>query len=116
MNWVAKILLFISFLWPMVTGADYETLLSRYDWPEPVSVEAVLGIPQLRRAVNELDRSADVKLIIRYPGGDSGNDLAIQIRNSLISLGVPAAVIVIEPASGEPDSVRIVVQASRTSS
>ena len=96
-------------------AADFEARLFRYEWQQPVSIEAVLSIPQLRRAVNEFGLFADAKLIIRYPGGDAGNDWAIEVRDTLIGLGIKSADIAIEPASGEPDSLQILVVDSRQS-
>ncbi len=101
---------------PWIASADFEARVFRYEWPQPVSIEAVLSIPQLRRAVNEFGESADARLIIRYPGGDAGNNWAIEVRNTLIGLGVPGADISVEPASGEPDSIQILVVFSRVPS
>ena len=93
--------------------ADFEARLFHYEWPQPVSIDAVLSIPQLRSAVNEFGESSDSLLIIRYPGGDAGNAWALEVRDTLVGLGIQSSDIVVEPASGEPDSIQIVVRLPR---
>ena len=105
----------VASLIPTAASADFEARLFRYEWPQPISIDAVLSIPQLRRAVNEFGESSDSVLIIRYPGGDAGNEWALEVRDTLVGLGIQISDIVVEPASGEPNSIQIVVMLPRQS-
>ena len=112
MKIITKAIVLMCLLAP-AAKADFEARLFRYEWPQPVLIESVLSIPQLRRAVNEFGESSDAMLIIRYPGGDAGNEWALEVRDVFISLGIQSSDLVVEPASGEPDSLQIVVVGRR---
>ena len=101
---------------PQFALADFEARIFRYEWPQPILVEAILSIPQLRRAVNEFGSNPGSMLILRYPGGDAGNVWAFEVRDTLIGLGIPSSDIVVEPASGQPDSIQVLVLAPKTPS
>lgn len=94
----------------LTSRASEEQVLRTADWPAVRSGEAVLRIPALREAVAALGAQAGAKLFIRYPGGERGQALAFEVREWLVSLGVPAARIVPEPGSGVPEAITIEVK------
>ncbi len=100
------------------TGAqdDFEATISRTEWPVGATTEAVIAIPQLKFAVQRLTSAENAVLIVRYPGGDAGNQWAIEVRNRLVSLGIESKHIEIQPGSGIEDTLLIIVYEQRISS
>ncbi len=92
-----------------VAIADIEVQIAHYEWPQDSSVDDVLQIPQFRSALAHYDELENAQLIIRYPGGDEGNSWAVALRNSLVSLGIPQSDILLEPASGIPETIVLIV-------
>ena len=92
---------------------DFEVLIPRYEWPDEASADVVLQIPQIRRAVSRLLKSEDAELIVRYPGGDAGNQWALDLRAMLISLGIESKYIVLEPGSGIDETMVVLVAPKR---
>jgi len=91
----------------------YQAQISRYDWPDRSSADSMLFIPQLKRAVSHLLDSENSTLIVRFPGGDAGNDWAIELQNNLISLGIESDRIVLQPGSGIEETLLVIVSAPR---
>ena len=92
---------------------EFEVLIPRYEWPDEVSADVVLQIPQIRRAVSRLLKSEHAELIVRYPGGDAGNQWALDLRAMLISLGIESRYIVLEPGSGIDETMVLLVTPKR---
>lgn len=94
---------------------DFQVLIPRYEWPDDASADVVLQIPQIRRAVSRLLESEHTQLIVRYPGGDAGNEWALDLRAMLISLGIESKYIVLEPGSGIDETMVVIVATKRES-
>lgn len=92
---------------------EFEVTIPRYEWPDEDSADAMLQIPQIRRAVSQLLESEDAELIIRYPGGDAGNRWALDLHQNLISLGIESKYIVLEPGSGIEETMLVIVAEKR---
>ena len=88
---------------------DFEVQVARYEWPQQNSADAILQIPQLRRAIARFFETEDAQLIIRYPGGDVGNEWAIQLHDNLVSLGIESSRISLEPGSGVEETILVIV-------
>ncbi len=97
---------------PSVGLADYEVQIADYEWPSNFSVDEVLKIPQLRASLNHYEELDDAILIIRYPGGDEGYTWATALRDSLVSLGIRSAEMLLEPGSGVPATLVLIVSES----
>ncbi len=93
--------------------AIFEVQIAHYEWPQDPSVDKVLQIPQLRSAIARYDEMNSATMIIRYPGGDEGNAWAETLRNSLVSLGIQLSTITLEPGSGLPETILILVAESQ---
>lgn len=111
------LLLFAALLTASFTYAqdDFEVMIPRYEWPDEESADAILQIPQIRRAVAKLLKSENAELIIRYPGGDAGNRWALDLHENLISLGIESKYIVLEPGSGIEETMLVIVAEKRGS-
>jgi hypothetical protein len=85
--------------------------LDYQDWPQRRSAYAMLELEPVRAVLSVFSEEAGQKVIVRYPGGDGGNDWALEFREWLVSLGVPSYFIILEPGSGGADHLLIMVDA-----
>ena len=93
--------------------AGFQVQIANYEWPQSASVDDILQIPQLRSAIARYDVLDDSILIIRYPGGHEGNAWAESLRNALVSLGIRQSYILLEPGSGVPETIVVIVTESQ---
>lgn len=91
---------------------DFEIQIAHYEWPHNPLVDEVLRIPQLRSAIAHFDERASATMVIRYPGGDQGDEWAKSLRDVLVSLGIRLSEIVLEPGSGLPETLLLIVTES----
>ncbi len=91
---------------------DFEIQIAHYEWPHNPLVDEVLRIPQLRSAISRFDELDSAMMVIRYPGGDQGNAWAMSLRDVLVSLGIRLSEIVLEPGSGLPETIVLIVTES----
>ncbi len=97
-----------------IAQEEFEAQITRHDWPMGATAKTVLSIPQLKTAIFRHFNAEDSILIIRYPGGDIGNEWAIEVRNMFVSLGIESKFIEIEPGSGIEDTLLVVVFKKRS--
>jgi len=83
--------------------------LSADEWARPRSGEVIPEFAPVRAAVSYWGRSADAVIVVRYPGEDSGELWAAELRDWLISLGVPSDYIRLVPGAQEADEITVVV-------
>jgi hypothetical protein len=100
--------IFVVMALPLTTNAA--ELLSYAGWRSIHNGNVLLQTPALQRIVARFDQSEDAKLVIRYPGGDRGNTLALELRDWFVALGVGSQRILIEPGSGIPDTMVLYVE------
>lgn len=86
-------------------AAAQELLLSRGQWPQPATGDAVVRLPALRAVLERYEREPGARIIIRHPGGDAGSAWGREVHGWLVALGVPSADIALEPPSGMPDTL-----------
>ncbi len=85
-------------------------LLTRADWPAVRSGTAVVRIPALQRVMRQFEGMQQGVIVIRYPGGDRGNEWAVELRDWLVALGIASNQMLLEPGSGFPDTMVIHVK------
>ncbi|MBT59051.1 MAG: hypothetical protein CL393_05930 [Acidiferrobacteraceae bacterium] len=107
--WLGISGLLFCLLAPPAKAAELREILSRAQWPEVRTGMTVLGIEPLKRSILFFDANPGSRLIIRYPGGDVGNAWAFELRDWLISLGLASKHIRLEPGSGVPNAIMILV-------
>ena len=83
--------------------------LSADDWARPRSGDVIAGFDALQAAVHYWDRLDNALVVIRYPGEDSGELWAAELRDWLISLGVPSDYILLVAGTQAADEIRLVV-------
>ncbi len=85
--------------------------LSADEWARPRSGDVIAGFGSLQAAVHYWGRSDNAVMIVRYPGEDSGELWAAELRDWLISLGVPSDYIRLVAGTQAADEIRVVVGA-----
>ena len=97
----------------MMSAADANTVriftLSADEWARPRSGAVIPEFGPVRSAVRYWGKGVDAMMVIRHPGEDSGELWAAELRDWLVSLGVPADYIVLVPGSPEADSISLMV-------
>ena len=96
-----------------ITAAEANTVriftLSADEWARPRSGAVIPELAPIRSAVRYWGKGVDAMMVIRYPGEDSGELWAAELRDWLISLGVPADYITLVPGSQEADEISLAV-------
>jgi len=95
----------LSTMWPR--SSDAVEYIQHQDWEKVASAVSVLQIPSLQRVVGSYESGKDMIIMIRYPGGDEGNEWAIELRDWLVSFGVAMEDIELQPGSGMPGAIAI---------
>ena len=83
--------------------------LSAEEWARPRSGAVIPQLDAVRAAVRYWELGADAMIVIRHPGEDSGVLWGAELRDWLISLGVPADAIGLRAGSGDADEITLVV-------
>jgi len=83
--------------------------LSADDWARPRAGAVISEITAIRSAVSYWEKELDSVILIRYPGEDTGEIWATELRDWLVSLGIPSDYIML--ASGNPaaDEINLIV-------
>ena len=83
--------------------------LSADEWARPRGGDMIPELDAVRAAVSYWGRGSDSLLVIRHPGGDSGELWAAELRDWLISLGLPSDYIRLVPGTQSADQINLVV-------
>lgn len=83
--------------------------LSAESWARPRTGEVLPQMEPLRLAVSYWDSLQGAGLMLSYPGEDSGELWAAELKDWLISLGVPSDVIYLSPGLHASGELRILV-------
>jgi len=84
-------------------------ILSADEWARPRSGAVIAEFEALRAAVSYWDKIDNAGIIVRYPGEDSGELWAAELRDWLISLGVPSDYIRLVAGTQAADEIRLLV-------
>jgi hypothetical protein len=84
-------------------------ILSAEEWARPRSGDVIVEFNAVRAAVGYWDKADNAIIVVRYPGEDSGELWAAELRDWLISLGVPSDYIRLVAGTQEADEIRLVV-------
>lgn len=83
--------------------------ISADEWARPRSGSVIAEFEAVRAAVDYWDKAFDHSILIRYPGGDSGEIWASELRDWLVSLGIPMDYINLVPGSQSAGEIRLIV-------
>ena len=84
-------------------------ILSADEWAQPRSGDMIVEVEALRAAVSYWDKFDNAVIVVRYPGEDSGELWAAELRDWLISLGVPSDYIRLVAGTQAADEIRLLV-------
>jgi hypothetical protein len=83
--------------------------LSADEWARPRSGSVIPQLAAVRSAVSYWGKGGDKAMIIRYPGEDTGELWAAELRDWLISLGVPSDYILLSSGTQAADEIKLEV-------
>ncbi len=83
--------------------------LSADEWARPRSGDVIPQLTPVRAAVAYWNRGSDAIVVIRHPGEDSGELWAAELRDWLITLGVPSDYIRLRAGTQAADEISLVV-------
>ncbi len=83
--------------------------LNADDWARPRSGAVLAEFGVLRAAMSYWEKGSDTLILIRYPGEDSGEIWAAELRDWIVSLGVPSDYIMLVSGSQAPDEIKLIV-------
>ena len=83
--------------------------LSADEWARPRSGAVIPQLSAVRSAVNYWGKNSNRLVIIRHPGEDSGELWAAELRDWLISLGVPADYIRLAAGTQAAEEIKLMV-------
>ena len=102
---------FVLLLLSLSAGASSARIfnLSADEWARPRSGEVIPQLTPVRAAVAYWNRGSDAIVVIRHPGEDSGELWAAELRDWLITLGVPSDYIRLRAGTQAADEISLVV-------
>ena len=107
------LLLLFSLSLPLAANSLRIFTLSADEWARPRTGEIIPEFDALRAAVSYWDKGTNFAVLIRYPGEDSGEIWASELRDWFISLGIPSDYLLLVSGSRDAEEVTIIV-GSRT--
>ncbi len=81
--------------------------LSAEQWELSRQGEKLVELPVLRKTINTWSQNENQIIELQYPGGEEGELWANELKDWLISLGVPSKYLVLVPGSGHDDIIRL---------
>lgn len=108
---LSALLLFGSLLAATVIHANTVRIytLSADAWARPRAGEVLPQLEPVRLAVAYWETGTDAAILLSYPGEDSGELWAAELRDWLVSLGIPSDYIVLSPGLQAEDEIQILV-------
>jgi hypothetical protein len=106
---LALLLLLVSLSLPLAANSLRIFTLSADEWARPRTGSVIPEFDALRAAVSYWDKGSDFAVLIRYPGEDSGEIWASELRDWFISLGIPSDYLLLVSGSRDAEEVTIIV-------
>jgi hypothetical protein len=103
------LLLLVSLSLPLAANSLRIFTLSADEWARPRTGSVIPEFDALRAAVSYWDKGSDFAVLIRYPGEDSGEIWASELRDWFISLGIPSDYLLLVSGSRDAEEVTIIV-------
>lgn len=108
-NRILPILLLCTLSFPLSADSLRIFSISADEWSRPRAGAVIAEFDSIRAAVRYWEKAADHSILIRYPGEDSGEIWATELRDWLVSLGVPNDYIRLVSGSPSADEIRLIV-------
>ena len=84
--------------------------LSAEAWARPRSGQSLLQMEPLIATLQAFNTEPSSQLVIRYPGGEEGALWASELRDWLVSLGVPSVSIEIRPGQSSHENITLMLK------
>ena len=98
-----------------VTQIQVDAQLDREQWPAQPTTPALLALNPVQQVLSHFESTPTCRITIRYAAGDAGKSWARDLRNWLVSFGVPLSDIKVEPAAGSLEGLQLVLEKSNPS-
>ena len=98
-----------------VTQIQVDAQLDREQWPAQPTTPALLALNPVQQVLSHFESTRTCRITIRYTAGDAGKSWARDLRNWLVSFGVPLSDITVEPAAGPLEGLQLVLEKSNPS-
>lgn len=83
--------------------------LSADSWARPRAGEVLPKMDPVRLAISYWESGNDTAILLSYPGEDSGELWAAELKDWMVSLGVPSDYILLSPGMQVQDELHILV-------
>ena len=83
--------------------------LSADVWARPRAGDVLPNMEPVRLAVAYWETGTDAAILLSYPGEDSGEIWAAELKDWLVSLGIPSDYILLSPGLQAEDEIHILV-------
>ncbi len=105
--------LLLALLLPLTVDAAGVRIfeLSADDWARPRSGAVVAQMEPVRLAVSYWQSTPRAAIMLSYPGEDAGELWASELRDWMVSLGLPSDAILLAPGLQSDDQLRLLVGA-----
>ena len=98
-----------------VTQVQVDAQLDREQWPPQPTTLALLALNPVQQVLSHFESTSTCQITIRYAAGDAGKYWARDLRNWLVSFGVPLSDITVEPAASILEGLQLVLEKSNPS-
>lgn len=98
-----------------VTQVQVDARLDREQWPAQLTTPALLALNPVQQVLSHFESTSTCQITIRYAAGDAGKYWARDLRNWLVSFGVPLSDITVEPAASILEGLQLVLEKSNPS-
>lgn len=111
MNNINKKIATLSLLLSCATAqAEQQFVLSEAEWSRPRSASVVKSYPATQQLVQAwLKAPAQQSIELRYPGGEEGSLWAQEIKDWLVSMGIPSSKLQTYPGHPRQGEVALVL-------
>ena len=106
-----KVSLLLVMMAPALVQANSVRIysLTADDWARPRSGGMIPQLEPVRLAVAYWESGSDALILLSHPGEDSGELWASELKDWLVSLGIPADYIRLSPGLQVEDEIQIMV-------
>ncbi len=108
-NKLFLLLMLLMFMLPVSANSLRIYSLGADEWSRPRAGAVIPSFGALRSAIDYWEKGLNSAMLIRYPGEDSGEIWASELRDWFISLGVPSDYILLVPGSQDADEITLIV-------
>jgi len=86
--------------------------ISAEQWARPRSGQNLAQMPSLQGALQALNADQGSILVIRYPGGEEGSLWVSELKDWLVSLGLPSSRIQMRAGQSSNETITLMLSAS----